>query len=888
MRFLRRFLTRLRNYSTKRRDDERLREEIEEHIALQTAENVRAGLSSVEARRRAMLKFGAVEAIKEDYRAERRILFIDTFLQDLHYGLRMLRKSPGFTAVAILTLALGIGANTAIFSLINTLFLQPLPLRDSASLVDVYGTVQGRAYRDLSYPDYLYYRDHAQTVADLAAQYPTSPIHLVVSQDAQEINGSVVTWNYFRLLKLTPALGRFFLPEEDEVVGRNAVAVISYGLWQERFACDRHVLGKSIELNGTTFGIVGVAPQNFQGAAPGADATDVWIPSAMFHVGYRYCDAFQRGCRIVTLIGRLKSGQAIREAQAEMTMLARQLETAYSKTNKDWGVMVVPARGTRPDVQSAQSATLLGAMVILVLMIACANLAGLMLARGVARRKEIAVRLSLGANRVRLVQQLLTESLLLSSVGGMLGLPVAFCTQSLLMGFYANSGENGKTFFPLNLNASVLLFALCISLLTGVLFGLIPALEASKPNLVAELKEGGSATGARRSRLRSGLVVVQVSVSLLLLISSGLLARSLQTIYRGAGFDPSHLLWVRLRPSLVGYDRTKAWTYQREVIRRVEAIPGVIAASPEDFSPIRNATDVSLWLPGRPPVRGEFGYPAGANEVGPRYFETFGIPLLQGREFSEQDQKGTPNVAIANETLARHFWPGAGAIGRAIVVDGQTYRIVGVVEDAQYRRVTQQPSPFLYTDYWQQDTTDTWAEDSRTLIRVAGDPRVFLARIRKTISAVDPNVPIFAAHSFREALADEFQPVRMASTFVVCFGALALFLSAMGLHGILAFYVGQRTREIGIRMALGAERSNVAGLVLRQATVLALAGVGGGIVAALVLVRYLASFLYGVKPYNPLVFAGGTAVIVCVALLACYIPARRAMRADPMVALRYE
>jgi predicted permease len=871
------------------KQEAQLDSELRFHVERQTAENIAAGMNPEEARRSALAQFGGLEYIKEETRDARGTQFIESLLQDIRFALRMLRKSPGFTAVAILTLALGIGANTAIFSLIDTLFLQPLPVRDSTSLVDVYGTVRGRTYRQLSYPDYLYYRDHAQTVADLAAQYPTSPIHLVVSQEPLEINGSVVTWNYFRLLKLTPALGRFFLPQEDEVVGRNPVAVISYGLWQERFAGDRHVLGKSIELNETTFSIVGVAPLNFEGAVPGADATDVWIPTAMFHIGYRYCDAFQRGCTILTLIGRLKPRQTIREAQAEMTTLAHQLERAYPKTDKDRSVMVVPARGTRPDVQNAQSATLLGAMVILVLMIACANLAGLLLARSVARRKEIAVRLSLGASRARLVRQLLVESLLLSSLGGALGLLVAFWMQSLLMGFYANTGENGKTFFPMNLNTSVLLFALCISVLTGVLFGIIPALQASKPNLVTELKEGGNATSARRSRLRSGLVVVQVSVSLLLLIGSGLLARSLQTIYRGAGFDPSHLLWVRLRPSLVGYDQTKAWTYQREVIRQIEAMPGVTAASPGDFSPIRNATDdVSLWLPGRPPVRGEFGYLAGANEVGPRYFETFGIPVLRGREFSEQDQKGTPNVAIANETLARHFWPSTSAIGRAIVVDGQTYRIVGVVKDAQYRGIAQQPSPFLYTDYWQQDTTDSWAEDSRTLIRVAGNPQVFLPQIRKTISAVDPNVPIFAVRSFRDALADEFQPVSMASTFVICFGALALFLSAIGLHGILAFYVGQRTREIGIRMALGAERSNVAGLVLRQAAALAFTGVVVGIVAALVSVRYLASFLYGVKPYDPLVFAGGAAVIVCVALLASYIPVRRAMRVDPMVALRYE
>ncbi len=553
---------------------------------------------------------------------------------------------------------------------------------------------------------------------------------------------------------------------------------------------------------------------------------------------------------------------------------------------------MIPARGIRPIERQAsvQSSALLAAVVALVLLIACANLAGLLLARNTARRKEIVVRLALGASRSRIVRQLLTESTLLSLVGGALGLLIALWTQRLLGSFYAISDEGTRQYFVIGLNSVVLLFALGASLLTGIVFGLLPALQSSRRDLVSALKDEGTSSSAHRSQLRNILVVGQVALSVALLVGSGLLVRSLQNIYRGAGYDPSHLMWLRLRPSLIAYSASKAWAYQREVIRRVEALPGVVSASPEDFSPIRvGGDDDSVWLPGHEPARPEMGYPVSSNEVGPRYFETFGISVLQGREFTEQDQSGTPNVAIVNETLARHLWPGESPIGHAIIASGHLYQIVGVVKDAQFYAAAEQPPSFLYTDYWHQDvTSSTWGEDSRLLVRVRGDPAAMLPRIRKEILAVDSTVPISEDRPLIDALAEEFQPVRMASTFLVCLGALALFLSSIGLHGILAFTVSQRTREIGIRMALGAERSDVAGMIVRQGVSLAVTGAAIGAVAALASGRYLASFLYGVKTYDMLVFCMAPVVLVGFALLACYIPARRAMKVDPMVALRYE
>jgi predicted permease len=875
-----------------RRDavESELDDELRFHLDRQIDKFVQSGLPLPEARRQARLMFGGADQIKEECRQARGVHLVETLAQDLRYGLRRLRKSPGFTGVAVLTLALGIGANTAIFSLVHSLFLRLLPVPNASQLVHVYGTRNGHGHFPLSYLDYLEYRDRVQSISDLAAQYPTSPINLVVSGESQLINGGVVTHNYFRVLQLAPSLGRFFGPQEDQVPGGNAVAVISYRLWQRRFGNDPQILGKAITLNGARFTIVGVAPEDFQGAVTGISTTDVWIPSSMFHLGYRYCDAFQRDCRVVTLIGRLRPESKLPEAQAEMRLLAQQLESAHPETNRAKGVAVIPARGVRPDEQgeNAKSATLLSAVVALVLLIACANLAGLLLARSSARQKEILVRLALGASRARLVRQLLTESLLLAMLGGACSLLVAFGTQRILLKFYAASSAGGR-YFVLSLDPTVLLFALGISILTGICFGLVPALRASRPAVADGLKDQGASSSPRDSRLRDILVVAQVALSIALVIGSGLVVRSLQNIYRGAGYDPSHLMWLRLRPSLIGYSAEKAWAYQREVVRRVEALPGVVSASPQDYSPLNATPDnASVRLPGLEPAGPDSGYRVAANQVGPRYFATFGIPVWQGREFSEQDRKGTPDVAIVNETLAHHFWPAESPVGKVIGVDDHTYEIVGVVRDAQFYSVTQQPVPFLYTAYWQQDTTDSWGEDSRMLVRVAGDPRAMLPQIRREIMAVDANVPISEDRPFSDALAERFQPVRMASTFLICFGALALLLSAIGLHGILAFTVSQRTREIGIRMALGAERRDVAGMILRQAGWLALAGALIGLIAAVASARFLASYLYGVRPHDPWVFLAAPVVLLGVALLASYLPARRAMGVDPMAALRHE
>jgi predicted permease len=528
------------------------------------------------------------------------------------------------------------------------------------------------------------------------------------------------------------------------------------------------------------------------------------------------------------------------------------------------------------------------AAVGLVLLIACANAAGLLLARSTARRKEISVRLALGASRARLVRQLLTESLILAFAGAAVGLLAATWGIDLLSGFYTVGEEGGLIYISIGFDSTVLVFTLALSVLTGIIFGLFPALQASRPDLVVALKDEVSSSSPHPTRVRHVLLIAQVAVSIVLLVDVWLLVMSVRNIYQGPGFDPTHLVSLRLRPSLVGYDVTKGWEFQQEVIRKLDALPGVVSSSPANSPPIPWGGAESVWLPGQAPSRPESALMVGENLVGPQYFETLGLALVHGREFDDQDSKGSPNVAIVNETLAQHFWPRGTAVGRVLIAGGVPVQVVGVAPDAQYHASLQPAPPFIYLDYWQRDTTNGWSEDSRTLVRVSGSASAMLPVLRKAIGAVDPKVPINEDRTMTEWLDTLFRTVRMSSTFFTCFGALALFLCAIGLYGAMAFTVTQRTREIGIRMALGAEGSNVARMVVRHGIHLVLLGAGIGLVAAFASARFLAAYLYGVLPNNPAAFMAAAAVLIGITLLACWVPARRAMRVDPMVALRYE
>jgi putative ABC transport system permease protein len=813
--------------------------------------------------------------------------------QDVRYAIRSMGRTPGFTLAAVATLALGLGLNASICSLAYELFIRPLPFEEAGRLVFVEQTLAGRPALGypLSYPDYAYYRDQSSRFAALAAHYPTSPMQVVNGDSAFNASGAVVSANYFTVLRLRPALGRFFDAEEDRVPGRNPVVVISHDLWRNGFGLDPKVLGLDIRINGTAFRIIGVTPEGFRGVVRGIEPNTVFIPAAMFKVGYRYCDAAVRTCRLVGLIGRLQPDASIADAQTEMNVLASQLEAQFPETNRGRGVHVRAAQGVRIEEQTRSKSiiALLATAAVLVLLVASANVAGLLLARGLRRRKEIAIRLSLGATRARLIYQLLVESILLSTVGGAAGLIVAIWATDILRQFFGVNRSGNPLNIDLSLHPGVATIALIAAVATGVLTGVAPALQATKSDAVPALKDETAGASARRSRLRDGLIVCQVAVSVLLLAGGTLLAQSLMSVHRGPGFDPDGIVLLRLRPSLVDYDSQRSWAFQREVLRRLEALPGVVAASPADVPPLPG------WRTTPQPVAREgevidpkHAFRVATTPVGPRYFATLGTGVIEGREFDDRDTENGPRVAILNETVARRLFPSGGAAGRRLTLGNQSVDIVGVVKDSQFLSVVDQPVPTIYLNFWQQSRTEAWNSDSRTHVRVSGNANAMLAEIRHTIAAVDPNVPVSDLQVLGDQLNYAFADVTAARALLLTFGGLALGLSAIGLYGALAFAVVQRTREIAIRVALGAARGDVSTLIFRYGLVIVGLGALIGTVAAVAMGPFLAHMLYGVSPRDPGALLVGPVALTVIALLAIWIPTRRALAVEPMLALRTE
>jgi predicted permease len=814
---------------------------------------------------------------------------METFYQDLRIGARTLARAPGFTAIVIVTLALGIGANTAAFSLLNTLFFVRLPVPHADELVYASQARRGQPGTfPLSYADYLDYRDRADVFVTLAAHYATAPLQARLGDDVFSVNGSVVSASYFDTLEIGPEVGRFFRPDEDAASDRHPVVVLSDSTWRRRFGAEAAVLGRTLQLNGVPFQIVGVAPRGFEGVLPGVQASEVWIPAGTFHVGYRYCDAFARGCRIVTMIGRLKPGRTVAEAQADLRVIARQLEAEHPRSNSGLGVVVRSARGAVAGTDRTRAALLIAVAVAVVLLAACANVAGLVLARGWTRRREIAIRSALGAGRWRVTRQLLTESLWLSLGGAALGLLVAVWGNAALEAYYSTDNVGRRALFEIRVDRLVLAFTAAASLASGTLFGLAPALRASRTDVMSTLKDVAPSAPGAGQRLRDGLVVVQVALALALVMAAGLLVQSLGSVYHGPGFDPGPVVLLRLRPSLVDYGAARAWQFQREVIERLESLPGVVSASPAVLPPLQGTPDTPVWLPGQPPADPSHEIRAASNAVGPRYFATLGLPLVGGREFDERDRAGAAPVVILNETLARRVSPDRPVVGRSLVVGGQGCQVVGVVRDGQYHHLDEPPVPSLYLSYWQQDGGERFARDSRTHVRVEGDPRAMLSSLRQAVTEVDPAVPITEDQPLVDRLGYAFSSVRLAATAFVSFGGLALLLSAIGLYGTLALIVSRRARELALRRALGAESGAVIWLVVRRSAVLVLGGVVAGAGCVLVTFPFLDALLYGVGRVDPVSMVTATAILLLVAFAATWMPARRAVRVDPMVALRSE
>ncbi|HKP86135.1 MAG TPA: ABC transporter permease [Blastocatellia bacterium] len=824
-----------------------------------------------------------------------------TLWQDARYAVRLMAKTPGITALAVLALALGIGANTAIFSLVNAVLLRPLPGVEAPDRLVQFERLQGgKIQYNFGYPDYLDYKEQGESLTGVAAHCAT-PMSFAGAA-TERIRGDLVTGNYFTTLGAKAALGRLLLPSDDVTAGAHAVAVISYGFWQRGFGSDPDIVGGTVSLNGHNFTIVGVAAKDFAGTITG-QSFDAWVPMAMLAEGMPRTrdggsDWFkERAWGWLTIFGRLKPGVRVEQAQAEMSAIAGRLEQAYPETNAGRGVVVRSGFGLDSDDRASirNFLGLLLAVVVLLLLIACGNVANLLLVRAASRRREIAVRLALGASRGQIIRQLLTEGLILSLVAGALGLLLAPWTAGLVLTFQQPAyGLRGLDISP---DKTVLGFTLLLSLATGALFGLAPALQLSKPDLVTALKYGAPAGSHSKARFERALACAQVSLSLVLLIGAGLAVRSMQKIVGiERGFRAENILLMSVDLSIQGYDENSGKLMFDQLVKRLQSIPGVTSASLAKTVPPNDWSDrLSVFYEGEEPpaqvLRGnpDLGIRVDANRIAPHYFQTLGIPLVQGRDFTDQDKEGATAVAIINEKLAARLWPGETAIGKRLAAPSLSgprrppVEVVGVAKDTKYRSLLAEVPLLLYLPVLQ-------SYDGRATLAIAtsSDPTKFIPAIRGEVAALDRNLPLFAVKTMSEQIATTIWQQRMVAGLVGIFGLLALVLAAIGIYGVFAHSVAQRTREIGVRMALGAQSGDVMRLILRQGLALALAGAGVGLAGALALTRLMSNLLYNVSATDPLTFAISSAGLIGVALGACYVPARRATKVDPMVALRYE
>jgi predicted permease len=823
----------------------------------------------------------------------------DEMFQDLRYGARMLAQGRGFTVAAVLCLALGIGANTAIFSLASAVLWRPLPVERPDQLVEIIRG-DGMSGNTLSHPDYLAINERNDTLAGLAI---SSLIELSFSHGGQSqmITGELVSGNYFDLLGAQPMLGRAFLPEEDRSPGAYPVVVVGHDFWQSQFGGDPLLAGKTIRLNNQRYTVVGVAPSGFRGTnAPFAPA--VWLPVMMVEATMTVRQTppplNDRGHEFAT-IGRLKPGVSLEQAQAQLETLNRQLELANplpaGRTrggDADRSLKLVRSQGLivplRPMAKTATA--LLSAVVGLVLLIACANVANLLLARAAARRKEIAVRLALGAGRMRLIRQLLTESFLLALLGAAAGLLIAFWINRALMALEPPVPAAWNFQIDLRLDAAALGFAALLTSVTALLFGLAPALQASKPDLVPALKDEAPAPAmGRRYRrwlsLRNSLVVAQVAVSLVLLVGAGLFIRSLQHVQRlDLGFKTEDRLALSFNLAMQGYDEVKTREFVARAIERLAALPGVESASAANTLPLGvMGFGAPVEIEGRPTPPDARPTFAENQLVGLDYLRTMGTRLVRGRDFTARDTATAQRVAIINERMASRFFPNEDPLGKRLRVgepDAPFCEIVGVAQDVTFS-LGENPGPAVYRPLAQQSSR--WLT---LVVHTKGDPKAQIAAVRSAVQAIDDNLPAQEIKTLKEIVGLQFWPARMLAGLLAVLGSAGLLLASVGVYGVMSYAVAQRTREIGVRMAMGAQARDVLKLIVGQGLGLALAGAAIGLALSAVATRFLSSLLYGVSATDPATFAGVALFLIGVALLACYLPARRATKVDLLAALR--
>jgi macrolide transport system ATP-binding/permease protein len=864
-----------------------LNAEVQFHLEQATEENMRRGMNAQDARRKAQRNFGGVNQVKEAYRDASRWRWVEETWQDVRFGLRMLRKRPVFTLIAVLTLALGIGANTAIFSLVNAALLRPLPIAQPERFVALSNAVTGRLFPTFSYPNYKDIQARNEVFSDLIA-YRFAPLSLSHDGINERLWGYAVTGNYFDALGLRATLGRLISLDDDRMRGAHPVTVISHQCWQTRFGGNPSVIGKEVIVNGRNFSIIGVAPPGFIGTEIIA-APEMWFPmmmQAQLEMGSEWLD--KRGVENIFVQGNLKPGVSVAQAQAAIDAIATQLAREFPDNNESRRVLV-----TQPGLMNGSVrapvlgfASVLMVVVGLVLLLACANLANLLLARATERRREMAVRLAMGAGRVRLIRQLLMESLMLACAGGTLGCLLAWWLTTLAAAYKPPIDVPAN--FALQLDQRVLLFAFLLSIVTGVVFGLLPALQATKTNLVAALKDDASFSTYRSSWLKNSLIVFQVALSLVLLIGGGLMVRALQQAETiPLGFVPQNAISVSFDLRLQSYEAAQGREAEKRLLENVRALPGVKAAGIADIVPVDlHISSSPIFIEGQSLERTVNTPRAMSNRVSPGYFAAMQTRIVQGREFTEQDNEQSPRVVIVNETFARRFWPRESALNKRFrrgSPNAPLLEIIGVAQDGKYAGLNEEPQPFVFRPLWQSELSS-----SSLIVRAETDPQTLIAAVRRELQQLDPRLPIAGTKTMTEQLSFALLPARLAASVLGGFGLLALALAAIGLYGVMAYSVAQRTREIGIRLALGAQVKDIHKLVIGQGLKLALIGVGIGFVISLAVMRLMKKFLFGVSATDPLTFVAIGGLLLLVAFLACYLPARRATKVDPLIALRTE
>jgi macrolide transport system ATP-binding/permease protein len=877
MRKLRALWMRLRGLFHARHGNGEFEAELESHIDLHIEDAIRAGLNPLDARRQALIRLGGVEQTRQAYRERRGLPWLETLFQDVRFGLLMLSKSPAYTVVAVLTLAVGIGATSTVFTVANAALLRSWPAKSPEQLVEIIGTMpHGRDYT-FSYPDYEDMAGQSRSFEGIIAYSRHGKI-IQQGPESQFIADEIVTSNYFSILGIDADLDRAFTAASR--AGGEKAVVISDSLWRRVFSADPALVGKQISLNGSNYAVIGIAPRGFRGLTPFVPA-DLWLPVATELPS----ETSDRKLRDFQLLARLRPGATAEQARVELDTLGRRLAQAYPAIDKARTIGMI---SERERLRKAMVPTvMLLAIVGLVLLICCANVAGLILARADARRKEIAVRLALGATRLRLIRQLLTESLLLATLGAGFGLLLAvglFRLQPALL-----PPERVALGFNLHLDVSVVAFTIALTVLAVLVFGFVPALQATKVSSASELKGEEHRIGrtARRWTVRNALVVGEIALSAMLLTASGLVVRSLLSSRAiDLGFDNhKHLVFLDLLPDIAGYNTTRSTSFFQQLETRAAALPGVkhtALAQRVLLTGSGGGATKRVSIPGLGLPQGQQNIPIMFNTVDSNYFQTMGTRLLEGREFTSADNASAGNVVVISRAMANSFWPGKPALGQQIVVEGKTCEVIGVMEDAKIIHIHETPAPYMYFSLAQRPSSEV-----TLILEIEGDTRPLAEMMRSEVQRLDSKVP-FEVHTAHELMQQAFWSDQMAAGFVGTLGVLAISLGAIGLYGVIAFVVNRRRQEIGIRIALGAERRDILGMVVSQGLALAAIGAGIGLVASLLVMRLLSSMLYGVKPTDPLSYAGSAALVILVALAASWIPARRAASIDPMQALRTE